>query len=79
MYVPIIVITGKCTKCNEEYWFDGLSCCLLNMGKFCVSYEVLRGMMHQFLIGRYVSILKMACIINKIILGQQYIRSTVSL
>ena len=49
------------------------------MGKFCVSSEVLRGMMHQFLIGRYGNDNLHALFFNITLIVQQYIHSTVSL
>ena len=43
----------RCTQCGATIHFDGQNVCLLNMGKFCIAYEVMRELMFQFLLGRY--------------------------
>lgn len=52
------VETSICIKCSTKKYFDGQKFGVLNMGKFLVSYEVLRTFMHQFLLGRYCKLIK---------------------
>ena len=53
-----VVYSYKCCeeKCTGKLVFDGRDKCLLNMGNFLITYEVLRLFMHHFLHGRYVSL-----------------------
>ena len=50
-FMPAVHV-GVCSGCGTSKQFDGQAYGLLNMGKFLVSYEVLRTFMHQFLLGR---------------------------
>ena len=50
----LVVNSMYCSHCKATIDFDGQSCCVLNMGKFLVSYEVLRNFLFQFVMGRLV-------------------------
>ena len=52
----LVVYTQHCgtLSCEGKQVFDGQSMCLLVMRSFCVTYEVLRHHMHQFLLGRLI-------------------------
>ena len=51
-YCYFAVYSKQCSCCQKKEYFDGQQLGLINMGKFCVSYEVVRGFMNQFLLGR---------------------------
>ena len=65
--------------CNGKAYFDGQSMGLLNMKSFCISYEVLRYHLHQFLNGRYYKLLtdeRLSITLVICITGPQYLPST---
>lgn len=49
-----IVYSKQCVNvsCNGRAYFDGQNMGILNMTSFCITYEVLRNHLHQFLNGR---------------------------
>ncbi len=51
----IIVFNLKYMNCSDSssIVYDGREHCLLNMNKLLFTYEVLRGFMFHFLLGRY--------------------------
>lgn len=48
--------------CKGKLIFDGQSAGLLNMKSFCITYEVLRHHMHQFLTGGYIKCADQLCL-----------------
>lgn len=50
-----IVYMRNCTTagCPGKLLYDGSEECILNMGLFCITYEVLRNHMYHFFHGRY--------------------------
>ena len=68
------VFSRWCTaqRCAGKLLFDGHSKCLLNMKSFLVTYEVLRGFMFHFLLGRYMYVITMQLLIWHIYLLQNH-------
>jgi hypothetical protein len=52
----VSVCSLVCPNCGLVVLFDGLSCGLLNMGRYLVGHDVLRMYMHSFLGGKLVLI-----------------------
>lgn len=59
-----VAFSRRCATpdCPGVLTYDGREQCVLNMNKFLFAYEVLRGFMFHFLLGRYVKLGSEPCI-----------------